>query len=142
MVGGRCIIAPMSNTDLAGRMPLDWMEFPEAVDLTVLIPLMPPGTPLLLGVAKPIIKGLVTQYRVRLVEIAESDEIAVLNSIPTAEGAIQVAMEEIDITIHGSQRSAGIGPMRHHFDTTFGRFRGPSDGGRSLQRDLARAADQ
>lgn len=103
VVGSRCIIAPMSNTDLAGRITARLDGISEAVDLTVLIPLMPPGTPLLLGVAKPIIKGLVTQYRLRLVEIAEIDEIAVLNSIPTAEGAIQVAMEETDITIHGSR---------------------------------------
>ena len=103
IIGSRCIIAPMSNTDLLGRITARLDGVPESVDLTALIPLMLPGTPLLLGVAKPIIKGLVTQYRLRLVEIAEIDEIAVLNSIPTAEGAIQVAMEETDITIHGSR---------------------------------------
>jgi dipicolinate synthase subunit A len=36
-------------------------------------------------------------------EIVEMDDIAILNSIPTAEGAIQIAMEETDITIHGSK---------------------------------------
>ncbi|MGB9803578.1 NAD(P)-dependent oxidoreductase, partial [Desulfofundulus sp.] len=30
------------------------------------------------------------------------DEVAILNSIPSAEGAIQVAMEKLPITIHGS----------------------------------------
>lgn len=28
---------------------------------------------------------------------------AVLNAIPTAEGAIQIAMEEMPVTIHGSK---------------------------------------
>src|SRR5699024_7365838 len=30
------------------------------------------------------------------------EEMQVLNAVPTAEGAIQVAMEEMDITLHGS----------------------------------------
>ena len=34
--------------------------------------------------------------------ILEREEMAVLNAIPTAEGAIQVAMESLPITIHGS----------------------------------------
>ncbi|HHY09468.1 MAG TPA: dipicolinate synthase subunit DpsA [Firmicutes bacterium] len=99
----KCIIAPMSNTDLAGRITarLDGRE--EPIDLTGLIPLMPAQTPLLIGVAKPVIRGLVTQYRLQLIEIAEIDEIAILNSIPTAEGAIQVAMENTEITIHNSR---------------------------------------
>ena len=37
-----------------------------------------------------------------MVETAELDEIAILNSIPTAEGAIQRAMEELPVTLHGS----------------------------------------
>ena len=30
------------------------------------------------------------------------DEIAIANSIPTAEGAVQLAMERLPITIHGA----------------------------------------
>lgn len=103
VMGSRCVIAPMSNTDSLGQISARLDGTVQAIDLAELIPLMPPGTPLLLGVAKPIIKGLVTQYRLHLIEIADIDEIAILNSIPTAEGAIQVAMEETDITIHGSR---------------------------------------
>ncbi len=33
----------------------------------------------------------------------DRDDVAILNSIPTAEGIIQRAMELSDITIHGSQ---------------------------------------
>lgn len=36
-------------------------------------------------------------------EYAEADEIAILNSIPTAEGAVQLAMEHMPITIHHSR---------------------------------------
>lgn len=38
----------------------------------------------------------------RLVEIQDRDDFAIYNSIPTAEGAIQKAMEESDVTIFGS----------------------------------------
>jgi dipicolinate synthase subunit A len=38
-----------------------------------------------------------------IIEYAEDDTIAILNSIPTAEGALQIAMEQLPITIHGSR---------------------------------------
>src|SRR5690606_12200007 len=61
-----------------------------------------PGITLYIGVAKPVVAELASRYRVRVVESAELDEIAILNSIPTAEGAIQRAMEELPVTLHGS----------------------------------------
>lgn len=39
---------------------------------------------------------------IKVIEYAEDDRIAIPNSIPTAEGAAQIAMEELPITIHGS----------------------------------------
>lgn len=42
-------------------------------------------------------------YNVYTVDVLEREEMAVLNSIPTAEGAIQIAMEEMPITLHNSQ---------------------------------------
>ena len=53
-----------------------------------------PGTPVL-WVAKPYLKKLCQKHNVPLIEIAEMDEIAVFNSIPTAEGAIQHAGDSI-----------------------------------------------
>ncbi|MDR7855788.1 dipicolinate synthase subunit DpsA [Tissierella sp.] len=41
-------------------------------------------------------------YNISTIDLLEREEMAVLNAIPTAEGAIQVAMENIDITLHGS----------------------------------------
>jgi len=42
-------------------------------------------------------------YNVRPIDILEREEMAVLNAIPTAEGAIQIAMEELPITLNGSR---------------------------------------
>lgn len=100
----RAVIAPMSNTDSTGLIHARMDDAQgEPIDLTEVIPLISARTPLLIGVAKPIVRGLAVQYRLRLLEMAEIDEIAILNSIPTAEGAIQVAMENTDFTIHNSR---------------------------------------
>lgn len=41
-------------------------------------------------------------YKVYHIDILKREDMAVLNAIPTAEGAIQIAMEELPITLHGS----------------------------------------
>ena len=40
---------------------------------------------------------------VRLLDYFAREELTVANAVPTAEGAIQVAMEELPITLHGAQ---------------------------------------
>lgn len=40
--------------------------------------------------------------KIKVLQYADDDEIAILNSIPTAEGTLQMAMEELPITIHDS----------------------------------------
>lgn len=46
---------------------------------------------------------LAKAYNVYAIDILEREEMAVLNAIPTAEGAIQIAMEELPITLNGSK---------------------------------------
>ena len=47
------------------------------------------------------ILNLAKAYNVFTIDILEREEMAVLNAIPTAEGAIQIAMEEMPITLNG-----------------------------------------
>lgn len=54
------------------------------------------------GMAKPYLKKLCAKYQIELVELFERDDVAIYNSIPTAEGAIMMAIQNTDITIHGS----------------------------------------
>ncbi len=44
-----------------------------------------------------------SEYGFSIIDYFEREELSVLNAIPTAEGAIQIAMEELPITIHGSK---------------------------------------
>jgi dipicolinate synthase subunit A len=61
------------------------------------------GTTVLVGVARPILRLVAQENGWRLIETAERDEMAILNSIPTAEGAVMLAIQEMPITLHGSQ---------------------------------------
>ncbi|NLO88876.1 MAG: dipicolinate synthase subunit DpsA [Clostridia bacterium] len=93
-------IMPMPGTDEEGRIRAIFSAkrlvfTKEAADKLS-------GKPLFIGVAKTYIKKLCADYNIKLVEIAELDEFAILNSIPTAEGAIQIAMQETPYTIHNS----------------------------------------
>lgn len=42
-------------------------------------------------------------YGIQIIDYIERDELAILNAIPTAEGAVSIAMEELPITIHSSE---------------------------------------
>jgi dipicolinate synthase subunit A len=54
------------------------------------------------GMAKPYLKKLCDKYHLELIELFERDDVAIYNSIPTAEGALMMAIQNTDITIHGS----------------------------------------
>ncbi|NBI27415.1 dipicolinate synthase subunit DpsA [Chengkuizengella marina] len=54
------------------------------------------------GYSKPYFKNLCQENKIELIELFERDDVAIYNSIPTAEGAIMMAIENTDITIHGS----------------------------------------
>lgn len=49
------------------------------------------------------VKALFDVYSVKWVDYADYEEFEILNAVPTAEGAIQIAMEEFPFTIHSSR---------------------------------------
>lgn len=54
------------------------------------------------GIAKPHLRQLCAKHRFELIELLERDDVAIYNSIPTAEGALMMAIKHTEITIHGS----------------------------------------
>lgn len=54
------------------------------------------------GIARGTLTDVCRRHGLKLIKLMELDEVAILNSIPSAEGAIQMAMENTDITIHGA----------------------------------------
>lgn len=63
---------------------------------------MPKKSRVYTGMAKPILRKLCEEHGIQLVELFERDDVAIYNSIPTAEGALMMAIQNTDITIHGS----------------------------------------
>ncbi|WP_435163173.1 dipicolinate synthase subunit DpsA [Paenibacillus glycanilyticus] len=54
------------------------------------------------GMARPYLRELCEKHQIGLIELFDRDDVAIYNSIPTAEGAIMMAIQNTDITIHGS----------------------------------------
>lgn len=66
------------------------------------IGILPKHAKVYTGMAKPFLKELCSQYQIGLIELFERDDVAIYNSIPSAEGAVMMAMQNTDITLHGS----------------------------------------
>ncbi|MBD1373484.1 dipicolinate synthase subunit DpsA [Hazenella sp. IB182357] len=54
------------------------------------------------GIARSYLKELCLRHDVALMELMERDDVAIYNSIPTVEGALMMAIQNTDFTIHGS----------------------------------------
>ncbi len=55
----------------------------------------------LAGLITPDIDSIAKQFNINCIDLLKREEMAVLNAIPTAEGAIQIAIQEMPITLHG-----------------------------------------
>jgi dipicolinate synthase subunit A len=100
--GAEVVILPLPGTSPDGVIRAVYSE--QELRLTEKsIQAMAPRALVIIGSAREFLKKWITNRELNLLEVAEIDEIAILNSIPTAEGAIQIAMEETNFTIHGSK---------------------------------------
>ncbi|MEW5865527.1 MAG: dipicolinate synthase subunit DpsA [Bacillota bacterium] len=105
--GAGVVVVGMGGLDVGGKVK----TLDPGVTLAIteeVLEVIPPKAPLFVGTARPRLKEFASKHGVTLVEVAEDDEVAIRNSIPTAEGAVQIAMEEMPITIHGC-RAAVVG---------------------------------
>ena len=93
------LICPVAGADKDGvlRRSSIPVHIPEVLRLTRNLRL------LLIGSAAEPIAEVCREKGIVLVESMSDDELAILNSVPSAEGAVKMAMERIDYTIHGSR---------------------------------------
>jgi len=96
------LLFPMFGADERGLVKAKYSNSAIFLNKEVLESI-PSGVPLCIGFARPALQKASQNMNIKLLEIANRDEVAILNSIPSAEGAIQMAMEATDITIHGSE---------------------------------------
>lgn len=105
------VVAPVGGTDEVGHIAYTMVpdgEFPGPRLTEDVVARMRAGTLLVIGSARPMLEDLCARYGIRLAAYRERDEFAILNSIPSAEGAIGMAMDMSDRTVHGS-RSVVLG---------------------------------
>ncbi|MCL5780432.1 MAG: dipicolinate synthase subunit DpsA [Firmicutes bacterium] len=98
----QAVILPVPGILEDGNLYSVYKEKPLTLSEALLVKL-PPQAPIFVGFARPKLKEIVQRSNVKLITVLDLDEVAILNSIPSAEGAIQMAMENTAITIHNSK---------------------------------------
>lgn len=99
--GVDAVLLPMPGTDERGIVKAKYAQTPLQLTKEVL-QVIPPSVPVFIGWARPALKTAARGLGLKLIEYNNLDHLTILNSIPSAEGAIQMAMEATSITIHGS----------------------------------------
>ena len=100
--GAQLLLLPLPGVRDNGLLHAPFLEPPpllRAEDLAE----CPTETPVMVGVASPYLRCLCQERHLAVYEIAEADEVAVPNAVPTAEGALQLTMQELPLTIQGLQ---------------------------------------
>lgn len=97
----KAVILPVPGINEKGFLHCTLAEQPLALTEELLAKI-PADVPVFVGMARPLLVQMASRRNLRLIELMKLDEVAILNSIPSAEGAVQMAMEMLPITIHGS----------------------------------------
>lgn len=95
----RLVVGPVRGTDGAGRL---WSEAGHLELDDRAWGVLGAGALFLIGVGDATLRDRVTGCGGVLVEYRERDDFAIWNSVPTAEGAVFMALKEMDVTLHGS----------------------------------------
>ena len=96
-----CVILPLTISDGNGLLnaPLSLSEHP----LSPILDCLSPGQFLCGGRVDPAVRTLAEERGLIIHDYFAREELAVANAVPTAEGAVQLAMEHLPITIHGAK---------------------------------------
>lgn len=84
---GKSVFTPLSNLYISIEL------FIESITNSFLIA----------GAIRKDVKALLDKHQIKYQDLMQMDEVAILNAIPTAEGAIQYAMQNSEITLHDSK---------------------------------------
>lgn len=79
-----------------------WLNCPPedyAISVKALLNAMRPGQLLLGGRINSTVSQLAEKYCIKVIDYFECEELAVHNAVPTSEGAIEIAVKELEITL-------------------------------------------
>ena len=96
-----CVILPLPAAGADGKLntPLS----ADSHDLEEVLGALRPRQLVCAGMAGEGLKGLAEERGLVLRDYFAREELAVLNAVPTAEGALQIALEELPITLHDAR---------------------------------------
>lgn len=95
------VILPAVGIGASGEVDAPFSSAELAVTRDMLAA-MPADRLIITGSVNPYLREACSKYRLRLAEVYARDDVAILNSIPTAEGAVMLAIQHTDITLHGA----------------------------------------
>lgn len=90
---------PVTNDDITVRTPL----YKDKIYIYDVLKSMKKNQLLIGGKITPKVKNLCKIYNIQAVDYFDREELTVLNAVPTAEGAIEIAMNMLPVTVHGSK---------------------------------------
>ncbi|WP_100332013.1 dipicolinic acid synthetase subunit A [Bacillus xiapuensis] len=94
------------------------------------------------GISPSALTQLAEQTERRLIRLFDRDDVAIYNSIPTAEGAVMLAIQHTDFTIHGSTVAViGMGRVGMSVARTFKNLGAKVKVGARKSEHLARAVE-
>ena len=96
-----CVVLPLpvAGEGLTLHAPLA----PAAPPLAQVLDRLTPGQVLCGGRVDPAVQALAGARGLTIHDYFAREELAVANAVPTAEGAVQLAMEHLPITVHGAR---------------------------------------
>ncbi|MBE6560412.1 MAG: hypothetical protein E7662_04745 [Ruminococcaceae bacterium] len=108
VAGSRAVILPLPATTDGVRLHCPVMaEEPAALRrelrLTHLMEMLRGDVLLLAGRPGDVLRSMARDANIRLLDYYDSEAVQIKNAVPTAEGAIAIAMEQLPITIHSSR---------------------------------------
>lgn len=99
--GAQAVILPVAGIDRDGKLSAPYWQEPVYVGSDDFSSL-PSGTPIFCGGVSPYLSELAEEAGLELVRMMGREDVAVANAIPTAEGAVEIAIRETPCTIDGS----------------------------------------
>lgn len=101
---------------------------------------MPSTAVIYTGMATPYLKELASECDLTLVQLLDRDDVAIYNSIPTVEGALMMAIQNTDFTLHGSNCIVlGLGRVGMSLARALHQLGARVSVGARKKKDLARA---
>ncbi|WP_284140001.1 MULTISPECIES: dipicolinic acid synthetase subunit A [unclassified Virgibacillus] len=103
---------------------------------------LPYGTVVFTGITNQYLDSMMANAKATLIPLLDRDDVAIYNSIPTAEGTIMMAIEHTDYTIHSSRIIvAGFGRVGNTVANKFSALGAKVSVAASSIKDLARITE-